>query len=90
MVNSATYKIELEDHTIGDLLRIALLKRKDVKFAGYKVPHPLQDILEIKVQTTDENTNEIVQDTLGILQKEIFELENDFDKMARQKLQENN
>lgn len=26
MVNSVTYKIPLEDHTIGDLLRIYLLK----------------------------------------------------------------
>lgn len=26
MINSVTYKIPLEDHTIGDLLRIYLLK----------------------------------------------------------------
>lgn len=57
MINSVTYRIELEDHTIGDLTRIYLLKNKDVKFAGYRVPHPLDDILEIKVQTSVENTN---------------------------------
>jgi DNA-directed RNA polymerase II subunit RPB11 len=45
MINSVTYRIELEDHTVGDLLRIYLLKNKDVKFAGYRVPHPLDDIL---------------------------------------------
>lgn len=45
MANSATYKIPLEDHTIGDLLRIYLLKNNQVKFAGYRVPHPLDDIL---------------------------------------------
>ena len=32
-----------------------LLKKKknDVKFAGYKVPHPLDDVVEIKMQTID-------------------------------------
>jgi len=28
MVNSVSYKIPLEDHTVGDLLRIYLLKNK--------------------------------------------------------------
>lgn len=79
MINSVTYRIELEDHTIGDLTRIYLLKNKDVKFAGYRVPHPLDDILEIKVQTSVENTNEVVKDTLGKLSKELWELEKDFD-----------
>jgi DNA-directed RNA polymerase II subunit RPB11 len=67
MENSVTYRIELEDHTIGDLLRIYLLKNKEVKFAGYRVPHPLDDILEIKVQTTVQDTNRVVKDTLTVL-----------------------
>lgn len=41
MPNSATYRIELEDHTLGDLVRIFLLKNEEVKFAGYRLPHPL-------------------------------------------------
>jgi DNA-directed RNA polymerase II subunit RPB11 len=41
MENGATYILYMEDHTLGDLLRIFLLKRKDVKFAGYRMPHPL-------------------------------------------------
>ena len=52
MINSCTYILHLEDHTIGDLLRIYLLKKKEVKFAGYKMPHPLVDKIEIKVQTS--------------------------------------
>lgn len=39
--NSVTYKLEDEDHTVGDLVRIFLLKHDEVKFAGYRVPHPL-------------------------------------------------
>ena len=45
MINSVTYKIPLEDHTVGDLMRIYLLKNSEVRFAGYRVPHPLDDIL---------------------------------------------
>lgn len=28
-----------------------LLRYPDVRFAGYKIPHPLENILEIKLQT---------------------------------------
>lgn len=85
MINSVTYRIELEDHTIGDLIRIYLLKNKDVKFAGYRVPHPLDDILEIKVQTSVEDTNQVVKDTIKTLDKELWELEKDFDKVLMEK-----
>jgi DNA-directed RNA polymerase II subunit RPB11 len=72
MVNSVTYRIALEDHTVGDLLRIYLLKHKDVKFAGYRQTHPLDDTLEVKVQTVHEDTNKVVKETLNMLQKELF------------------
>ena len=76
MINSVTYRLPLEDHTVGDLLRIYLLKHKEVKFAGYKVPHPLDDVVEVKVQTAHEDTGKVVKDTLKGLQKDLFELEN--------------
>lgn len=89
MVNSVTYRIPLEDHTVGDLLRIYLLKNKEVKFAGYRVPHPLDDILEVKVQTSTEDTNKIVKDTLRSLQKELFEMENEFERVAHERIRDN-
>jgi DNA-directed RNA polymerase subunit L len=76
MVNSVTYRIPLEDHTVGDLLRIYLLKNSEVKFAGYRVPHPLDDMLEVKVQTASEDTNKTVKETLKKLQIDLFQLEN--------------
>lgn len=74
MINSVTYKIPLEDHTVGDLLRIYLLKNNEVRFAGYRVPHPLDDILEIKVQTASEDTNKTVKEVLKKLQIDLFQL----------------
>ena len=86
MVNSVTYRIPLEDHTVGDLLRIYLLKHKDVKFAGYRQTHPLDDTVEVKVQTAHEDTNKVVKDTLVMLQKDLYDMELNFELVAKDKL----
>ena len=88
MVNSVTYRIPLEDHTVGDLLRIYLLKHKDVKFAGYKQTHPLDDTLQVRVQTAHEDTNKVVKDTLIMLQKDLFDMEIAFESVAKDKYHE--
>lgn len=38
------------------------------------MPHPLVDLLEVKVQTATEDTNKVVKETLRMLQKELFEM----------------
>lgn len=47
-----TFNIENEDHTIGNTMRALLVERKDVVFAGYSVPHPMQPEVNIRIQTT--------------------------------------
>jgi hypothetical protein len=37
--NAKTYTFNKEDHTLGNLLRMQLLKDSTVKFSGYKMPH---------------------------------------------------
>ena len=49
--NAGTFTIYLEDHTIGNLLRLQVLQNQETKFAGYKKPHPCENKVEIKVQT---------------------------------------
>jgi len=49
--HAATLTIQREDHTVGNLLRCALLKDREVTFAGYKIPHPLEYRMLVKVQT---------------------------------------
>lgn len=51
MSNAATYRVNREDHTIGHLMRMELLKHHKVRFAGYKHPHPLENDILIKIQT---------------------------------------
>ena len=50
--NAGVFTIWLEDHTVGHALRKQLLKNPNVVFAGYKVPHPLEHKMVIRVQTS--------------------------------------
>ncbi len=54
--NAATFTFNKEDHTLANMLRAQLLLNKHVIFAGYRVPHPLEPRVEIKVQTDGEKT----------------------------------
>lgn len=58
--NCGTYSIWLEDHTLGNCLRMSLFRDENVLFAGYKVPHPLQNLIELRIQTTQESDPETV------------------------------
>jgi DNA-directed RNA polymerase II subunit RPB11 len=46
--------VRQEDHTLGNVVRHQLLLDPRVRFAGYKKPHPLEEEVEIKVQTSGE------------------------------------
>ncbi|KAI8809743.1 DNA-directed RNA polymerase II subunit J [Cladochytrium replicatum] len=70
--NAATFTILKEDHTLGNVLRAQLLKNPKVLFAGYKMPHPLEHKIEIKVQTTpDTNPLAVIQQELNNLISEV-------------------
>ena len=43
--------IQDEDHTLGNVIRLQLLRDRSVKFAGYRKPHPLENRIELKCQT---------------------------------------
>ncbi|KAK6902901.1 DNA-directed RNA polymerase II subunit RPB11 [Kwoniella mangroviensis CBS 10435] len=54
--NAATILLRKQDHTLGNMIRAQLLLDPTVLFAGYKVPHPLENDIIIKIQT-DERSN---------------------------------
>ena len=77
--NAGTFYFTKEDHTLGNALRMSLLRDKDVRFAGYRMPHPLQTVLEVKVQTNGEATPiQAVISSLQALENEFAVLENRF------------
>ncbi|KAK2962470.1 putative DNA-directed RNA polymerase II subunit RPB11 [Blattamonas nauphoetae] len=45
------FTFHLEDHTLGNLLRMQLLRYPKVKFAAYQIPHPLVNDCILRIQT---------------------------------------
>ncbi len=51
--NAGTFVMKKEDHTIGNLLRMQMLRDPSVRFAGYRLPHPLIMECHVRVETMD-------------------------------------
>ncbi|KAK9128709.1 hypothetical protein Syun_017506 [Stephania yunnanensis] len=56
IINAASFTIEREDHTIGNILRMQLHRDPHVLFAGYKLPHPLQYKIIVRIHTTSQSS----------------------------------
>jgi len=50
-LGSRTFVIGDEDHTLGNSLRHILMQNRNVSFAGYSVPHPMDPFINVRVQT---------------------------------------
>jgi len=48
--NTGTFTVLSEDHTLGNLLQAQLHLDEHVAFAGYRVPHPQEAKMLVKVQ----------------------------------------
>jgi DNA-directed RNA polymerase II subunit RPB11 len=54
--NAALFHVNKEDHTLGNMIRVQLLKDPKVLFAGYKVAHPLEHKFTLRIQTQSDYT----------------------------------
>jgi len=72
--------IEREDHTLANALRAQLLRDRNVLFAAYRVPHPLEHHVILKVQTrrSEYTPLEALCAALVALKNEIHVLEDEF------------
>ena len=59
-----TIEINNYDHTMGNLLSHGLRKHKDVEYAGYSMPHLLEDKINIKFQIKKGNIKSIIIDVI--------------------------
>lgn len=59
-----TFVLRGEDHTLGNALRYILMKNRDVEFCGYSIPHPSEDVMNIKVQTTGKPAADVFRKAL--------------------------
>ena len=82
--NEGEIQINNEDHTIGNLLSSGLQKHKNVQFAGYNMPHPLEKRVVISYKLKSGKIKailkEVIDDFIDIFNKisKLIESNKDF------------
>ncbi|GAQ88981.1 DNA-directed RNA polymerase II subunit 11 [Klebsormidium nitens] len=91
ITNAATFEVQREDHTLGNLIRMQLHRDPEVLFAGYKAPHPLEYKINFKVQARDTTNPETVfRRAIDAVDTEIADLRKAFtEELARPRDQGN-
>eukprot|EP01006_Ploeotia_vitrea_P052454 TRINITY_DN67689_c12_g8_i1.p1 TRINITY_DN67689_c12_g8~~TRINITY_DN67689_c12_g8_i1.p1 ORF type:complete len:106 (-),score=11.91 TRINITY_DN67689_c12_g8_i1:265-582(-) len=75
-----TFTLRGETHTLGNILQTQLNCREDIQFAGYTVPHPLEDKMEIHLRgVEDTDAVELFQEGLSDTIQTMNKLEDAFD-----------
>ena len=59
---STTFIFGNEDHTLGNCLRHILMKREETDFCGYSVPHPYEPKMNVRLQTKNKPSIEVLKD----------------------------
>ena len=84
---NCTYTFQNEDHTLGNILRYMLMKDPHTLFCGYSIPHPSEDLMNVRLQTKEKTTNEIMENAMNrideisdILSDKFQKALKDFDK----------
>lgn len=86
MPNAGTFVVRNEDHTLGNIVRTELLRNPHVLFAGYRMPHPLENILVLKVRTDpSEHPMQVTNHALANLKKELAHMKRQFEEEAHAK-----
>ncbi|EFJ51599.1 hypothetical protein VOLCADRAFT_103489 [Volvox carteri f. nagariensis] len=79
--DAGTFSFRSEDHTMGNLLRMQLHSDKAMVFAGYRIPHPLEPVMVVKVQTNGtKSPEEAMVHALQDLASEFGYMLNEFDR----------
>lgn len=79
-----TFVIRDEDHTMGNALRYILIKNPDVKFCGYSIPHPSENILNVRVETNGKPAAELFQKAILDLKSMMEHMRGGFNEQLRQ------
>ncbi|EUT81067.1 hypothetical protein PFAG_04286 [Plasmodium falciparum Santa Lucia] len=83
------FVIKLEDHTIGNLIKIQLCQDPKVLFAAYRQPHPLQNAIEITIKPKGYAGVKLLSDNVNNILSQVATLKENFAKKI-QKYKESN
>ncbi|XP_028777820.1 DNA-directed RNA polymerases II, IV and V subunit 11 [Neltuma alba] len=80
IISAASFTVQREDHTIGNILRMQLHRDPNVLFAGYKLPHPLQYKITVRIHTTGQSSPvQAYSQAINDLDRELDHLKNAFE-----------
>ncbi|KAE9590259.1 hypothetical protein Lal_00028075 [Lupinus albus] len=60
--SKSTFSLVDEDHTFANSVRFTLNQDPRVTFVGYSIPHPSDNRVNIRVQTTGDPAREVLKD----------------------------
>ncbi|XP_074560835.1 uncharacterized protein LOC141817039 [Curcuma longa] len=63
-LSSSTFSLLDEDHTLANSIRFTLNQDPRVVFCGYSIPHPSDNKVNIRVQTTGDPAKDVLKDAL--------------------------
>ncbi|KAH7663776.1 DNA-directed RNA polymerase protein [Dioscorea alata] len=63
-LSSSTFSLIDEDHTLANSVRFTLNQDPRVQFCGYSIPHPSDNKVNIRVQTTGDPAKDVLKDAL--------------------------
>ena len=66
---NCTYSFNGEDDTLGNVLRYVLMKDPETLFSGYSVPHPSEDVMNVRLQTSTVKTDRVLNKAFGRISK---------------------
>ncbi|KAL0721940.1 hypothetical protein Bca4012_036539 [Brassica carinata] len=58
----ASFTLAEEDHTLANAVRFMLNQDPRVTLAGYSIPHPSLECVNVRVQTTGDPAREVLKD----------------------------
>jgi len=64
---AASFEFKGEDHTLGNALRYIIMKNPKVEFCGYSIPHPSENLMNIRIQTWEGTAVEALEKGLDDL-----------------------
>ena len=78
-MSNVTILIENEGHTLGNTLRKQIIKNNDTIFAAYRIPHPLKQSVEFRLQTTIDYMT-VINNSINELCEELDDFNTAFSK----------
>ncbi|AES77837.1 putative DNA-directed RNA polymerase [Medicago truncatula] len=61
-LSKSTFSLVDEDHTFANSVRFILNQDPRVTFCGYSIPHPSENRVNVRVQTTGDPASEVLKD----------------------------